>query len=196
MFPKHPGPHTPPSSPPECFSCPHCDPRLEICTTCQKRHPEASSSAVKTPPRYIKNASGSPVSITACEGRDEKGEIFQYERYEIVIPLSMIDHHRRYKEACKACSYHGINLACPPFSPTFQDYTEGRESARILCLRLPLSYFSEAPPTERSRLCFQKIQGFLEKELALSRKAGYIIAGAGPCTACDPCPGTQGASEK
>ena len=92
MFPKHPGTnHTPPSHH-DCFACPHCGQKLEICPACQKRltDPEAGASVAKISPRYIQNTSGNPVSITVCDGRDPEGTIFRYERYETVVPLSVI----------------------------------------------------------------------------------------------------------
>jgi predicted metal-binding protein len=205
MFHRCPGVDQAIMSAPELFPCPHCDQELEIwkderkgtCTACEKRvaRQEAMAYAVKMSQRRIQSVRGDAVTMAVCEAVESSGEVFYYERYEAVVPLSAIDHHSKYKAACKACDQHGINLACPPFSPTFPHHTEGTESARVICLRLPLEYFSGELLQDSYRLCFQKVRGFLVDELSTSRKAGYTIAGAGHCVACERCAAEEGLSE-
>ncbi len=190
---------------PELFPCPHCGQELEIwkderkgtCTACEKRvaRREVMESAVNISQRQMHHARGDDVTMAVCEAVDSNGDILYYERYEAVIPLSDINHHKKYKTACKACKQHGINLACPPFSPTFHSYTEGIESARVICLRLPLEYFSGELLQDSYQLCFNKVREFLVDELSTSREAGYTIAGAGPCLACERCAAEEGVSE-
>lgn len=190
---------------PELFACPHCGKDLEIwkdegrgrcaaCTTQVARH-DAMEHSVKISERTIHTPTGTDVTMGVCEAVDSSGEVLYYERYEAVVPLSTIDHHSKYKTACEACKRHGTNLACPPFSPTFNAYTQGKESARVICLRLPLEYFSEEVLQDRYQLCFSKVRGFLVDELSTSREAGYTIAGAGPCTACERCMAEEGIAE-
>jgi predicted metal-binding protein len=190
---------------PELFSCPHCGEEMEIwrdekkgtCAACAKKVPrrEAIDYAVKLSQKQIQTAAGGEATLAVCEAVDSKGEVLYYERYETVVPLTAIDHHSKYKTACEMCKRHGTNLACPPFSPTFLQYTEGKASARIICLRLPLEYFTGELLQDRYRLCFRKVQGFLVEELIDSREAGYTVAGAGPCVACDRCAAEEGFSE-
>ena len=135
------------------------------------------------------------LSITVCIGKGPKEEILYYERYETMVPISTLTHRSKNKAACQACKSYGTNLACPPFSPTFQEYTTDKTSARILCLRIPLDYFSEELIENRYRLCFKTVRGFLIEELTLARNAGYAIAGAGPCMACEPCVAENGVFE-
>lgn len=192
-------------SAPELFACPHCGQELEIwkdetkgrCTACAKHvaRQDAMAHAVKISQRPIHTATGSQATMAVCESVDAKGEILYYERYEAVVPLSAIDHHSKYKAACGACRQHGTNLACPPFSPTFGAYTTGKTTARVICLRLPLEYFAGELLQDRYRLCFKKVRSFLVEELFASREAGYTIAGAGPCLACERCVAAEGFSE-
>ncbi|BCS97637.1 hypothetical protein DSLASN_32690 [Desulfoluna limicola] len=190
---------------PELFSCPHCDQEMEIwrderkgtCSACAKHvaRREAIDYAVKISQKHLQTAMGDEITLAVCEAVDSEGEVLYYERYEAVVPLSTIEHHSKYKKACEACKRHGTNLACPPFSPTFHHYTQGKESARVICLRLPLEYFDGELLQDRYRLCFKKVRGFLVEELSTSREAGYTVAGAGPCMACERCVAEEGFSE-
>ncbi len=190
---------------PELFKCPHCGQEIEIwedekrgrCALCKKRvtRREAMESATQRAYRQRQPLGGNEVSITVCEGKGPKNESLYYERYETIVPLATLTHRSKNKAACQACKSHGTNLACPPFSPTFQEYTMGKASARVLCLRLPLDYFSEELIENRYRLCFKTVREFLVQELALARNAGQTIAGAGPCMACDPCVAEHGIFE-
>ncbi|WP_300673729.1 DUF2284 domain-containing protein [Desulfoluna sp.] len=205
MFDRCPGMDQTLMSVPELFPCPHCGQELEIwrderkgtCVGCaqQVARPEARDHAVKISQKSTAPLPGNEISMAVCEAVDPTGTILYYERYEAVVPLSAIEHHSKYKTACKACKQHGTNLACPPFSPTFLHYTAGKTFARVLCLRLPLEYFDGELLQDRYRLCFQKVRGFLVEELSASREAGYTIAGAGQCMACDRCVAEEGISE-
>ncbi|SCY06758.1 DUF2284 domain-containing protein [Desulfoluna spongiiphila] len=205
MLHKCPGADQTLMSAPELFPCPHCGQELEIwrdekkgrCAACTKHvaRQEALAYSVKISHRELLTSAGDDASMAVCEAVDTSGEILYYERFEAVVPLSAIDHHSKYKTACEACRQYGTNLACPPFSPAFLQYTAGKKTARIICLRLPLEYFSGELLQDRYRLCFKKVRGFLVEELSASRDEGYTIAGAGPCMACDRCVAEEGITE-
>lgn len=202
MLPRCPGRDQTLMSVPELFPCPHCGQELEIwrdeskgrCAACTNHvaRQEALAYAVNISSRDRRIPVGEEVSMAVCEAADPSGEPIYYERFETVVPLSAIEHHSRYKTACEACRQYGTNLACPPFSPTFIHYTQGKKSARVICLRLPLEYFSGELLQDRYRLCFKQVRGFLVDELYASREEGYTIAGAGPCMACDRCVAEEG----
>lgn len=123
---------------------------------------------------------------------DETGATVSYERYEAEMPLSCFDHDKKFKAACKACETFGKNLACPPFSPTFQGYLGNFERAKVICLRLPQKCFNHIAPEERGRACFRKGGELLTGELLQFRQKGFRIAGSGPCLACKKCNAAAG----
>jgi len=131
-------------------------------------------------------------SVAVLEYVDETGIAAFYERYEAEIPLSYFDHDKEYKIACETCSKYGNNLACPPFSPTFQDYLGGFEKAKVICIRVPQEYFSHVPSEERPRACFRKGRELLIEELLQFRQKGFRIAGSGSCLACQECSAEMG----
>ncbi|MGO8944160.1 MAG: DUF2284 domain-containing protein [Syntrophobacteraceae bacterium] len=112
---------------------------------------------------------------------------FFYERYATELIFSDFVQDNNYKTACESCQKYGKNLACPPFSPTFEDYLGEFEKARIICIRLPQEYFNHIAPEERYRVCFRKARKLLSDELFQFRRQGNKIAGSGPCLACEEC---------
>ena len=189
---------------PEHVPCPHCGRDIEIwrdekegrCVACDRQveRQKSMAYAVQISQRQIQSPSGAQTTMAVCEAADFNGQVLYYERYETVVPLSTL-HLNKYKASCHACRNDETNLACPPFSPSLQTYTQGMESARLICLRLPLAYFRGEQTTDRESLCFKKVQSFLVRELIAARKAGFTIAGSGPCTACEPCEAKEGPTQ-
>lgn len=130
---------------------------------------------------------GKPLCIDVMEYTDEKGVTFFYERYETELIFSDFVQDKKYKTACESCRKYGKNLACPPFSPTFEDYLGGFRKAKVICIRLPQEYFSHIAPEERYRACSRKARELLGNELLQFRRRGMKIAGSGPCLACEEC---------
>ncbi len=127
------------------------------------------------------------IKIDVLEHVDDEGRTYYIEKFEGLFPVSLIDHADSYKMSCEACDKYGQNLACPPFSPSFPDYTGNAETARVVCLRLPQEYFSHLVSEERYLTCFKKARSLLVDILLDHRKKGHIIAGSGPCLACEKC---------
>jgi predicted metal-binding protein len=118
---------------------------------------------------------------------ERSGRRICYERYEGIVDVIDIGHCSEYRVACERCPQHGKNLSCPPHSPAFMQYLEGEKRARVICLRLPLEYFSDQEDMEKHKVCFRKASGLLAGELLEYRKRGLRIAGSGPCLACQRC---------
>ncbi len=129
----------------------------------------------------------SDIKIDVLEHVDETGATYYIERFERFFPVSEFDQSNSYKMSCEACDKYGKNLACPPFSPSFSDYTENAETARVICLRLPQEYFIHLVSEERYRTCFRKARSLLVDILLDQRKKGHTIAGSGPCLVCEKC---------
>ena len=188
-----PGSHHMTMRVPEIFFCPRCGQECEIwrdegqgrCLACRETISQRDALAHRLQDSRKRAARlEGDVVMAVCESPDITGRILYFERYESVVPVSSMEHHSRFKEACSACHCYGKNLGCPPFSPAFELHTQKMETARVLCLRLPLEYFEGEHPQEAHRLCFEQVQALLTKELMEARNQGYTVAGAGPCRGC------------
>ena len=127
------------------------------------------------------------MNIEVLQHTDDKGKEIFYERYEQDLPISEFDHSPKYKAACGECPRLGRNLACPPFSPIFADYIDGAQSAKIICVRLPMEYYANVPLENRYRSCFRKAASILVDELLAHRKKGRLVLGSGACLTCEQC---------
>jgi predicted metal-binding protein len=135
------------------------------------------------------------VKVEIDEHIDESGAVFYVERYERLIPTLEVDQGDHYKLGCEACKKHGKNLACPPFSPALRQYAGNANTAKVVCLRLPLEYFNHLPFEERYRECFRKVKSLLVEILLANRSKGLQVAGSGPCQACEECSAESGSSD-
>ena len=127
------------------------------------------------------------VKIDILEYVDESGTTYFIERFERLLPISEVERDDSYKLACEACEKYGKNLACPPYSPSFDAYIDNAKTARVICLRLPQEYFNHILSGERYRTCFRKARGLLVEILLDYRKKGYTVAGSGACLECEQC---------
>jgi predicted metal-binding protein len=132
--------------------------------------------------------------VTVKEYKDASGAILFYERYETIIPISSLDHAKKYKIACEACHKFGKNFACPPYSPYLLEYLDRQNYVRVLCIRMPQEYFRDVTQEKIYRECFRKARSILVDELLNYRKQGYLIAGSGFCLACDLCAVEEGSN--
>ncbi len=174
---------------PETFPCPFCATEVEIWSDEEKRRCSACKTMVtkKRTQEHGDTGENQHFIVDVLEYTDETGGVVFYERYETDIPLSYFDHDREYKIACETCQKYGKNLACPPFSPTFQDYLGGFKKAKVICVRIPQEYFSHLMPEERYRACFRKGRELLTEELLQFRQRDFRVAGSGACLACPEC---------
>jgi predicted metal-binding protein len=140
----------------------------------------------------LTNDQNHPCRVDVLECADERGAAVSYERYEAELLLSEFEHSKKHKLACKPCERYGKNLACPPFSPTFQEYLGKYRRATVICIRLPQGYFKNAVPEDRDKICFRKGRELLSRELLQFRQRGLGIAGSGPCLACEECSAETG----
>lgn len=134
-------------------------------------------------------------TVEIRETSDSKGRELLYERHESIIPVTRIDHKSTNKIACEACHKFGQNLACPPYSPNFENYLEGMCFARVICIRMPMEYFRNNKPEDLYQECFKAAKTVLDKDLLEYRKQGHIIAGSGYCHACRKCIAEQGGTK-
>ena len=132
------------------------------------------------------NKKANPTLIHVVEHVDSSGAEICYERYEGTLAVAGFDYREEYKRSCESCPKHGKNLSCPPHSPTLEEYLNGEQKARVICLRLPLESFT-SQEMERYRAGFRKASSLLVNELYEHRKSGHLIAGSGACLACDTC---------
>ncbi len=127
------------------------------------------------------------LKIEILEYVDDTGATYYIEKFEGFLPVSEIEHADSYKMSCEACEKHNKNLACPPYSPSFLEYIGNSDTARVFCLRMPQEYFKHLESEERYKTCFRKAASVLLDILLDYRKQGYIVAGCGPCLACEKC---------
>ena len=118
---------------------------------------------------------------------DDTGRSVAYERFSRRLAVSAFVYGDRFKTLCAGCPKQGKNLSCPPYSPSFSAHIKGARSAQIICVRLPQEYFSDLPPGDRYHACFREASRVLLLALRDYRRAGYEVAGSGPCLACESC---------
>lgn len=127
------------------------------------------------------------IKTEVLKNTDANGAEYYIEHFETTIQVSEIDSSEKYKVACEPCKKYGKNLACPPYSPTFEEYIKGSKKTKIICYRIPIEQFPEIITEDRYHNAFRKVRGLLTDELLRHRKKGYIVAGSGTCLACEQC---------
>lgn len=132
------------------------------------------------------------LKVEILETTGEKDSVIYYEKHKNVVHLRAIDHDKSLKRNCEACRRFGKNLACPPFSPAFNDYISNHAgqdaTATILCIRIPLEQFGDIViPEERYRTGYKKAKSLLVDELLSNRKKGHVVLGSGACLECEKC---------
>lgn len=123
------------------------------------------------------------------------GSTIPGERYQGYLPVSEILSSDIVRGACETCWRYGRNFACPPHSPVFPEWVEGRRDAQVVYLRLPTESFEGETPFARAKGCSQRTQKLLYSELLALHKTGLKVAGAGPCRACEVCAVERGDGE-
>jgi predicted metal-binding protein len=124
---------------------------------------------------------------------DDAGAIVRYEHYSAEMDVADFEYDIRYKELCGACPEQGRRFSCPPYSPFFPDYIEKAEKANVFCVRFPREFFSGlAEGEDFLTRFFRKAGNLLVDTLLQYRGRGLIVAGSGPCLACDPCAAERG----
>ncbi|MCI5147903.1 MAG: hypothetical protein D3916_00580 [Candidatus Electrothrix sp. MAN1_4] len=134
-------------------------------------------------------------TVSVEQLKESNRETIYYERYETIIPVSVLDHAPKNKIACEACHKFGKNFACPPHSPNFPDYLDTQQYAKILCIRMPQEYFRNVLQEKMYTECFQKARTILVGELLNYRKQGFLIAGSSFCLACEVCAAEEGSDK-
>jgi predicted metal-binding protein len=116
------------------------------------------------------------------------GDGLPYEYHEGVVSMADVVHGESYEVGCSTCPRRGLNLACPPHSPSFAEYAAGAESLRVLCVRMPVVGPGDVQkPSSHAR-------DLLTDELLQHRARGRRVMGAGPCRACAKCAALEGAT--
>jgi predicted metal-binding protein len=115
------------------------------------------------------------------------GMRLSYERYSKILPLTDFEYGDHIKAKCVGCPNYGKNLSCPPSSPSFIDYVGNAHEALVICIRLSKEFLKGATPQETYHQCFKQAGCILVDELDRYRQQGKMIAGSGPCLACDKC---------
>ncbi len=111
------------------------------------------------------------------------GETLHAERHEQLIPVAQIEHAQRFQDYCRACPHYDKNFSCPPNTPDFTSYVGQARTARVICLRIPLSS-AEAANVELQMKIVRDAGKSLGEELRTYLKQGHKVAGAGFCQAC------------
>jgi len=175
---------------PETLSCPECVNDVEIWS--DEKKAKCSFCNKMVDPRQPRPDKTNKFTVTVEEFKSGEGETLYYERFETIVPVSVLDHAKKNKIACEACHKFGKNLACPPHSPYFSEYLEGQIFAKVLCIRMPQEYFKNEIQEKIYRKCFRTARGILVEELLHSREKGYQVAGSGFCLACEVCAVEEG----
>lgn len=126
-------------------------------------------------------------NVEVIEYIDGTGRVILYEHYEGTVALSDINHGSQYKLPCEGCPKYGKNLSCPPYSPSFLQYIQGAKRVKVVCMRIPTTYFGQPLGKEAYHSCFRMARGLLVNELLKHREAGHPVAGSGACLACEIC---------
>ncbi len=124
---------------------------------------------------------------------DDSGKRIPYERYVRVVSLARIDYGHQYKHLCEACPEYGKRFSCPPHSPFFPQYVDSARWAKVICVRFQQKHFGHlASHKKHLTHFFRKAGRVLVDALVEYRKQGYVIAGSGPCLACEQCAAEAG----
>lgn len=178
---------------PEVFNCPVCKGEVELWSDEKKgRCPVCNKLVNKDELKLCVRKPDKKFHVEVKEHKDASGEIFYFEQYETIIPVSLIEYSDKNKMACEPCKKYGKNFACPPYSPGFQEYVGTQKNAKVISIRMPQEYFNQVIQENIYWECFQKAEDILIEELLLYKKKGYLIAGAGFCTSCEICAVEQG----
>lgn len=129
----------------------------------------------------------SDIKSDVLEHTDSKGNTYLLERFERIVPVRKVNHHRDNTILCEACHRYGKNLACPPYSPYFLDYIESSTTANIICYRIHMEQIQPVVGEPVYRTAHKTVKALIDKELLAYRKQGMIVAGAGRCLACKEC---------
>lgn len=125
-------------------------------------------------------------------GRTGDGVAAAYETYRGIVDMADIEYGRAFKEACRACPTYGKNFACPPHSPFFPEFVGRATRAEVICIRLPLAKVDAPSAEEEIKETFRKAGRILSEILLHNRERGLLVAGSGPCRACDLCAAEAG----
>jgi predicted metal-binding protein len=130
----------------------------------------------------------------AGECRKLAGEDRRYTRYAAIVPLSAFEYDDRFKDMCGECPYHGKNYSCPPHSPSFAAHVGANRRAEVVCIKMSKANFCGDTPQDIYHACFREAGRLLRLELDRHRTQGEVIAGSGPCLACEHCALVAGGS--
>jgi len=143
--------------------------------------------------RVLHELSGRDLKKETLELVDDSGANITYERYASSVDVSDFESGMQYKGLCTACPEHGKRLSCPPYSPSFPEYIGKAQRARVVCVRFPHEYFGRLAIDKNYLTRFFRKAGSLLADILLDyRSKGYVIAGSGPCLACERCAGDAG----
>jgi predicted metal-binding protein len=119
---------------------------------------------------------------------DESGKSVFYEKYTAITGVSDFEWGPRYKGFCEACPEFGKRFSCPPHSPFFLEYVGEARKAIVICVRFPGEQFSHLSGKADYLTRFFKKAGKVLADVLLGyRSRGHMIAGSGPCLACERC---------
>lgn len=144
---------------------------------------------------FFDGASNGSSIETAVVERSFKGASILIERFERLLPITNIECQPENNPGCEACPKYGSNFACPPHSPSFVDYVGKSAKAKIICYRMALEQVAADVTTARHKVAHRILRRILYEELLVHRGNGRVVAGSGPCQACDECPLQKGVRE-
>ncbi len=110
-----------------------------------------------------------------------------YEKHTGMVDVADIEHGSGFKELCRPCPTYGRNFACPPHSPSFQEFAGNAARAEVICVRVARPDAGRAATGEEIAEVFREAGSVLTEVLLAYRASGHRIAGSGPCLVCGQC---------
>ncbi len=111
------------------------------------------------------------------------------EKMSALMPVANIHTNKdRFSDLCKSgCVNFGKKYSCPPFSPSFENFSKSSQSIQVLYYRVFLDQYADSTPYNRVRASNSVIKSLLDRELLSFKSKGFKVVGSGSCRACKPC---------
>jgi len=115
--------------------------------------------------------------------------ILEIQKLTNVIQTTSIQTNKeKYFKLCESgCVNFGSKYSCPPYSPSFKNFSSKFTSLKVICYKIALDQYSEATPYNRVRASNSVLKSLLDKELLNCKLNELLVVGSGSCRACKPC---------